>query len=388
LNRIVTVVIVVVVIAVIASGAFLIGGNFTNKNTSSTTTSQTSTRNTSSTSSTSSSFSSTTTSDQPLSCAGQSVTIGYFANVNHGQALIGLSNSSGAISFQSVLGPSCTIKTQLFTSGPSEMTALLANQIQIAFVGPDPAVSAYVNDNQALRIVSGVASGGALFVVTNASGITNATATGGIATLNGGTFGAPALGNTQDVALRTYISIHHVNGTTIDDTSDSNLVTLLVQNKISGAWLPQPYASLALSEASAHIFLDERSLWPGGNFSTAEMAVATSYLSAHADVVQKLVLADVQETVWINQHLAQAALDINSSIFQLSGLGLSQQVLNQSMSTLSFTYDPLISSVDQQAQNAYVLGFLGSSEPNLSGLFNLTYLNNALTQLGLPTVTS
>lgn len=287
-----------------------------------------------------------------------------------------------------MLGPTCTIETEEFTSGPTEMTALLANQIQIAFVGPSPAVSTYVNDNQAIRIVSGVASGGALFVVTNASGITNVNATGGIATLNGGTFGAPALGNTQDVALRTYISVHHVNGTTIEDTSNSNLVTLLVQNKIDGAWLPQPYASLALSEASAHIFLDERQLWPGGNFSTAEMAVSTSYLSAHADVVQKLVLANVEETLWINQHLAQASLDINSSIYQLSGIVLSEPVLNQSISTLTFTYDPLITSVDQQAQNAYVLGFLGNTEPNLTGLFDLTYLNNALTQLGLSNVTN
>ncbi len=268
------------------------------------------------------------------------------------------------------------------------MTALLAGQIQFAFVGPDPAVSAYVNDNQAVAIVSGVASGGALFVVTNASGITNATAPGGISTLNGGTFGAPALGNTQDVALRTYISIHHVNDTTIDDTSDSNLLTLLVENKIDGAWLPQPYASLALSEAQAHIFLNEQSLWPGGNFSTTELVVATSYLSAHADVVQKIVLANVEETLWINQHYSQAALDINASIYQLSGLVLNTTVLNQAMSTLNFTYDPLISSVDQQAQNAYVLGFLGNTEPNLTGLFDLTYLNNALTELGLPTVSN
>jgi hypothetical protein len=118
------------------------------------------------------------------------------------------------------------------------------------------------------------------------------------------------------------------------------------------------------------------------------MAVATSYLNAHADVVQRLVLANVEEIQWMNQHLSQASLDINSSIYQLSGIALSEPVLNQSISTLSFTCDPLISSVDQQSQNAYVLGFLGSTEPNLSGLFNLTYLNNALTQLQLPTVTN
>jgi NitT/TauT family transport system substrate-binding protein len=361
MNRNVTLTIIVAVIAVIGGGALAANVNLAPKTSS--------------------------TTSPPLSCAGSTLTIGYFANVNHGPALIGLSNSSSGISFHSVLGSSCTIKTMLFSSGPPEMEALLANQIQIAFVGPDPAVSAYINDNQALQIVSGVASGGALFVVTNSSGITNINSTGGVATLNGKTFGAPSAGNTQDVALNTYLNIHHVNGSNIEFASNSNLVTLLVQNHIAGAWLPQPYASLALAEGATHIFLNEQQLWPGGNFSTAEMAVSTSYSSAHADVVQRLVLANVEEIQWMNQHLSQASLDLNSSIFQLSGIGLSESVLNQSMSTLSFTYDPMLTSVDQQAQNAYALGYFGNTEPNLTGLVNLTYLNNALTQLGLPNVT-
>ncbi len=336
----------------------------------------------------------TTTSMSALSCAGQTVTIGYFPNVNHAQALIGMSNlTNPGVSFENVLGPSCTLRSQLFTSGPTEITALLANQIQIAFVGPIPAVTAYVDDGQSIRIVSGVASGGAIFVVTNASGITNANATGGIATLNGGTFGAPALGNTQDVALRTYLAIHHVNGTTIDDTSNSNLVNLLVLNKIDGAWLPQPYASLALFEAKAHVFLNEQSLWPGEEFSTAEIAVTTSYLSAHPDVVQKIVLANVEETLWINQHAASASSFLwteylNNTIYQVSGLVMNSEVLDNSIGTLSFTYDPLISSVNQEAQNAYALGYLGSTLPNLSGLFDLTYLNNALVGLHLQNVTN
>ncbi len=401
MNRIVTIGIVIVVIVVIVAGGLIASGVFSTHTTASTTSSTTSpTTSTSSTSSTSSSTSSssslstsssTTSSSTGLSCAGSSVTIGYYDNINHGPALIGLFNGSSTVSstafFQSILGPTCTIKTDLFTSGPTEMTALLSGAIQFAFVGPSPAVSTFINDNQAVRIVSGVASGGAVFVVEDSSGITNATASGGIATLNGKSFCAPSLGNTQDVSLRTYLNENKVSYS-VDDTSNGNILTLLGENSTScaGAWLPQPYAALALAEYKVHVFLNEQSLWPGGNFSTAELAVATSYLTAHPDVVQKIVLANVESTLWINSHLYQAALLMNSTIYSQSTLGLSSAVLNSSLATLNFTYDPLESSVQVQTNHAYALGFIGSNDT--SGLFDLTYLNDALTQLGLPNVTS
>ena len=142
------------------------------------------------------------------------------------------------------LGPSTKIQTSLFISGTPEMTALLAGQLDIAYVGPDPAANAYIVSNgTALEIVSGVASGGALFVVTNTSGITS------VANLGGKTFAAPGLGNTQDIALRSFLAAHGYASTTeggnvtIDDTSNSNIVTLFEQNKITGAWVPEPYAS-------------------------------------------------------------------------------------------------------------------------------------------------
>jgi len=334
----------------------------------------------------------TTTSTTPTStmtcCSTNLLRIGYFANINHGQALVGLFNGD----FQKELGSSVQIQTTLFTAGPTEMTALLAGQLDMAYVGPSPAVNAFIQSNgTGLAIVAGASDAGALFVVTNSSGIATASAGGITAQLMGKTFLGPQLGNTQDVALRHYLLENHlVPGTnvTVQDTSNANIVTALVANKADGAWVPQPYASLILSEAKAHVFLDERSLWPGGNFSTAELVVATPFLTAHPDVVERVVMASVEETLWINAHLSQAATLMNETIAQKTGLGISPAVLNGSLATLSFTYDPLIASVQQQAQNAYQLGFLGKTPPNLNGLFDLTLLNQVLSQLGLAEISS
>jgi len=118
------------------------------------------------------------------------------------------------------------------------------------------------------------------------------------------------------------------------------------------------------------------------------LVVSTPFLTAHPDVVSRIVAANVNETLWINSHLAQAAVLMNDTIVSQTSLGISPSEMSGSLATLSFTYDPLASSVQQQAMNAYQLGFLGKTPPNLNGLFDLTILNQVLQQDGLPAVSS
>ena len=106
-----------------------------------------------------------TTSDDTC-CSTDLVRVGYFANINHGQALIGLFNGD----YQKALGPSVQIQASLFTAGPTEMTALLAGKLDMAYVGPGPAIAAYIQSGgSGFKIVAGAADGGALIVVTDAS---------------------------------------------------------------------------------------------------------------------------------------------------------------------------------------------------------------------------
>ncbi len=372
--------IAVVIIVIVAGGALIASGTLSG-HTTTITSSVTSVSTVTTTASTTTS--STTSSSSNATNSINVVTIGYFANLNHAPAILGLSDGD----FQSYLGPSTTIKTYLFTSGPPEMTALLAGQLDMAYVGPDPAVSAFVQSNgTALKIVAGVSNGGAVFVVSDNSNITS------VADFAGKTFAAPQLGNTQDVALRSYLLRNHyavgVNVSVVD-TSNANILTLMTQGKIQGAWVPEPTASELIYEAHCHVFLDESKLWPGGNFSTAELVVSTSFLNAHPDVVKKIIEADVNDTLWIDSHLSQAAPLIDNRIANLTSTKpTNSTIFDNATQYLTFTYDPLEASVTQQAQNAYELGFLGTTAPNLNGLFDLTLLNEVLQQDGLPQITS
>ncbi len=128
--------------------------------------------------------------------AKKTLKIGYFPNINHAQAVIGLGNGT----FQKALGDNIEVKTTIFNAGPSAMEALFAKQVDVTYVGPNPAINAYVvSQGKDVRIISGASSGGAVFVVRNDSGIQS---TKDFANKK---FASPQLGNTQDVALRKYL---------------------------------------------------------------------------------------------------------------------------------------------------------------------------------------
>lgn len=372
------VVIVVIVVAAIAGGLYL-ATRPAKTTTATTTATATATATTTVT---------TTSSVAPTNNSIGVVNIGYFANINHAQAIVGIADGE----FQKFLGPSTKINAQVFSAGPTEMTALLAGKLDMAFVGPDPAVNAYVASNgTGLEILAGVASGGAEFVVTNSSGITP----GDVKELGGKTFAAPQLGNTQDVALRHYLlangykTANNGGNVTVVDTSNSNIVSLFATGKIDGAWVPQPWGQILISEGG-RLFLDERSLWPNGQFTTAVLVVRTGFLQAHPDVVKEIVAAEVAETIALNSNLTAAATALNAQYKVLTGQPLNSSVLTASLTTLTLTYDPLETTITQQAQNEYAVGFLPTqpTSTSLANLYDLSILNSVLIADGLPTVSN
>ena len=380
------IVIAVIVVVLVAIGGYAVATMYASPSKSTSTTSgsssSTSTVGTSTLSSTSV-VPLTLPTNPPTNNSASVVNIGYYANLNHAPALIGLSNGD----FQKFVGPSTKIQTTLFTSGGPEMTALVAGKINIAYVGPDPAVNAFLASNgTALQIISGVANGGAVFVVRNASNINS------VSDFKGKVFAAPGVGNTQDIALRHYLELNgYVPGVnvTVQDTPNANIVTLMTEGKIDGAWVPEPWGEILVATAGGHIFLDESSLWPNG-FSTTELVVSTSFMKAHPDVVREVLEANLYEIEFIQNHPQQAAVILNNVLGNLTGGPIGLSIVQPALTRLSFTNSPLEASVLQQAQNAYKLGDLGSVAPtasSLSGIYNLSMLNSLLSEYGLPQVT-
>jgi len=311
--------------------------------------------------------------------------IGYFPNINHAQAVIGLGNGD----FQKALGNNITVQPFLFNAGPSAIEALTAKRIDVTYVGPNPAINGYeVSDGKDLRIIAGATSGGAVFVVRNDSGIQSPK------DFAGKTFASPQLGNTQDIALRKYLldngykTTENGGNVTVVPVANPDILTLFLKKQIDGAWVPEPWGARLVKEANGRVFLDEKTLWPDGKFVTANIAASTDYIKNNPDVINKLLAAHVNETVWINNHKDDAIKAFNTELKKLTGKTIAEDELRQAWSRIEFTYDPLKISLFRSANNAYDLGFLakGKPRPNLSGIFDLTILDQVLKQKGLQPV--
>src|SRR5215212_1234198 len=308
--------------------------------------------------------------------------IGYYPNINHAQAVIGFGNGD----FQKALGNNIKIQTFIFNAGPSAIEALLAKKIDVTYVGSNPPVNGYVvSDEKDLKIIAGSASGGASFVVRNDAGINSPK------DFAGKKFASPQLGNTQDIALRSYLIKNGFKTTdqggnvAVVAVANPDILTLFLKKQIDGAWVPEPWATRLVKEANGKIFLDERSIWPDGKFITANVAASTDYLKNNPDVVSKLLAAHVNETLWINNHKDEAIKAFNVELKKLTGKSIAEDELKQAFARIDFTYDPLKLSLFQSANNAYDLGFLakGKPHPDLSGIFDLTLLDQVLKSNGL-----
>jgi len=313
-----------------------------------------------------------------------SVRLGYFPNITHAAALVGVARST----FKNALGPKVNLETQVFNAGPALVEALFANAVDIGYVGPNPAINGYVQSKgEALRIIAGASSGGTLFVVRPGADIKTPQ------DLAGKKLATPQLGGTQDVALRYYLQQHNLQTTDkggsvqIVPTDNPNILTLFKAGRIDGAWVPEPWATRLIVEGQGQVFVDERSLWPNGRFDTTNIIVSKRFLDQHPDLVNKFLQAHVETIQYILSNPTSAKSIINSEIKRNTGKGFPTKEVDQAFANVNVTYDPLAATLVQSADRAYSLGFLGSSKPGLSGIYDLGPLNQVLTSKGLATVT-
>jgi len=307
------------------------------------------------------------------------VRVGAFPNITHAQAMVGKANGA----FERALGPGVKIEWTSFNAGPSAIEALFAGAIDMTYVGPNPTISGYLRSNgEAVRVIAGGASGGAALVVRNDSGINKPE------DFHGKKVGSPQMGNTQDVALRAWLKAHGMKSTDkggdvqVIPLANPDQLTMFLQKQLDASWAPEPWATRLIREGNAHLFLDERDLWPDRQFVVTNLIVSPKFLRDHADVVKKWLTAHVELTEWINGHLPDAKRLLNGQIQKETGKALAPAVLDEAFGRLQITYDPLRSSLMTSAKSAFEAGFLGKELPDLSSLYDLNLLNQVLKEEG------
>ncbi|MDT0305733.1 ABC transporter substrate-binding protein [Streptomyces sp. DSM 44917] len=318
---------------------------------------------------------------EPLSA--ETVDVGYFANITHATAVVGL-QENGLIR-QELAGTRAS--TQVFNAGPSAIEALNAGDLDVAFLGPSPTINGFAQSGgESLRIVAGAASGGASLVV-------NPDRVSGPEDLEGARIASPQLGNTQDVALLSHLADE---GYQVDpQTGEGDVQVFRISNAeipaafsggdIDGAWVPEPTAATLLSRG-AETLLDEGELWQDGRYVVTHVIAAQDFLAQHPDVVEAIVRGVVRTNAWINDNPADAREIFNAELARLPGGGeLPAEVLDPAFEHVEFLDDPLAETLRAGAENAVEVGLL--DEPDLTGIYDLSILNRVLADQGLPEVT-
>lgn len=307
--------------------------------------------------------------------------LGYFANVTHAPALVGLEEGL----FADELGD-VEVTTQVFNAGPAAIEALSAGAIDATYIGPNPSINTFIQSGgESARIVAGAATGGAALVVRE--GIDSAE------DLAGTTLASPQLGNTQDVALRKWLADEGFETDTsgggdvqITPTDNAQTLTLFQDGQLDGAWLPEPWVSRLVLDAGAQVLVDEADLWEDGAFPTTVLLVRKEFLDQHPDVVADLLEGHAAAVQWIADNPDEAPAVINGAIEKETGKPLADAVIERALKHVTFSVDPHAETFEALVANGVEAGT--QKEGSIEGLFDLRLLNKLLEAAGDDTVSA
>jgi len=296
----------------------------------------------------------------------EKIRIAYFPNIGHAIPIVGIEKGF----FEKSMGDEIKIETRVFDSGPQAIEALFANSVDLAYVGPGPAITGHLNSqNNNVKILAGAASGGASFIVHPTSEINS------ISDFAGKKIAAPQIGNTQDVSLRNYLSENGLKpaekggSVVIYNISNPDIYTLFVKGDIDGAWVAEPWATILEIELNGKRLFNEEELWPNKEFASVLLIANADYVEKNPDIITNLLTVHNETAIWINQNPVETRIVFNDFLNSYLGQSLSDDVVDVALSNLVITTNPLSDSVYSFAEKADKLGYLGRNGYDLSEIF-------------------
>jgi NitT/TauT family transport system substrate-binding protein len=292
--------------------------------------------------------------------------VAFFPNIGHAIPVVGMERGM----FESNLGNSTIVETKLFDSGPQVIESLFANSIDIAYVGPGPAINGFLkSENHDVVILSGAASGGASFIVHPNSKINS------VDDFAGKRIAAPQIGNSQDVSLRNYLSENGLKpyekggSVVVLNISNPDIYTLFTKGDIDAAWVPEPWATILVQDLEGKRLFYEEELWPENKFASVLLIGREKYVSENPGVITKWLESHQQTANWINNNPQETRMIFNEFMQNTMGQTLSDRVVDEALVNLEITTDSVEDSIYTFAKRADSLGYLGRDGFSLDGIF-------------------
>lgn len=293
--------------------------------------------------------------------------LGYFANVSHAPAMLGVHSGD----FAKAIAPA-RLSHRLFNAGPALVEALFAGELDVGYIGPGPVINAFVKSRgTGVRVIAGVSSNGVVIVARDGSNIRT------MADLKDRRVSTPQLGNTQDISARHYLlkTLGQADVNNVLPIPNAEQIGLMTRGEIDAAWVPEPWGARLVAEAGATIIAEEKDLWPEKEFTLAVVATTPEFLSRHPELVRKLLTAHVEWTARLNSEPDRCAAIFNEAMKAETGKSMEPEVLRASISRTRYTVRPLEATFKTYATWSYEVGF--SREPaDLTGLFDTSLVES------------
>jgi len=300
---------------------------------------------------------------------GAPLRLGFFPNITHAQALVGHAEGE----FARALGTT-KLEVKQFNAGPAAMEALAAGSLDVSYVGPGPALNTFLRGGKELRIIAGAASGGAVLVTRTAKSAKE---------LVGKRVATPQLGNTQDIALRSWLKAQGLaiapsgesrpDAVSVTPLANPDILAQFQRGQLEGAWVPEPWGARLLAEGGGQLLLDERTLWPGGRFPTTVLVTTRKVLEARPAELKALLRAHLSLTGRWETDPRGFARAVNTAFAQVVGKPLPDATLQDAFSRLQPSLDPLPAALATNAAHAHALGFLQGED--LTGIVDTRLLD-------------
>lgn len=295
--------------------------------------------------------------------AAETIRVGHFPNVTHVQGLVAHHLSrTGKGWFEQRLGPDVKIEWYVYNAGPSAMEAILADSIDLTYVGPSPALNAYTKSNgEEIRIVAAAAAGGAALVVQPDAGLKEP------AQFRGKTIATPQLGNTQDIACRAWLSnaglkITQTGGDAfIVPTPNPDQLALFKSKKLDAVWTVEPWVSRLERDAGGKVVVEQ------SKDSITVLVSGVKFLKKKRDLAAKFVRAHRELTEWILAHPEEAKHMIRQELAAETKAEVPADLIAQAWKRIVLTNDPSLEEYQHFVADAKRAGFLRST-PDLSRL--------------------
>jgi NitT/TauT family transport system substrate-binding protein len=291
--------------------------------------------------------------------------VGYFPNITHAQGVIGSHSTREKRGwFEQRLGPEVTIQWYAFNAGPSAMEAIFAGSIDLTYVGPNPALNAFIrSEGDEIRVLAGSALGGAALVVPGNGRLTQA------GQFKGRRLATPQLGNTQDVAARAWLKQqgYRVSLTGGDvlvlPTANPEQLSLFQQGKLDAVWTVEPWVTRLELEAQGRVFLEQP------DAVTTVLVSSVKFLKSHPALVAKFKAAHQELTAWLNEHPDEARAQVRAGLSAEMKREMSATIVASAWSRLKFSDQVTRQQFEALVTEAQSVGFLRNAIP-LDRLFS------------------